>query len=132
MAKHLTIKEKVRRLVYGLKKRGASDRDQGLARKWLLGWFNGERVCCYCNKSLAVEDCSLDHKTPVSREGSNRRENLVVCCKRCNFAKGDMNSNEFLALMAVLRSQSFADGGERVLRRLVAAGRMFNRWMRHR
>lgn len=47
--------------------------------------------CWYCGE--AAED--VDHKTPVSKGGTNEKENLAAACRRCNNAKGSMTIDEF-------------------------------------
>lgn len=59
--------------------------------------------CCYCGCEFVQghEQFSptLDHIIPVSRGGTNERENLTVCCNRCNLLKRTMLSGEFLSIM---------------------------------
>jgi 5-methylcytosine-specific restriction endonuclease McrA len=65
--------------------------------------------CFYCERTLNDRrtqrrhdrnknlDFTTDHKTPLARGGSDRRENRVPCCFRCNNLKGDMTASEFNA-----------------------------------
>lgn len=54
--------------------------------------------CHYCRLTLWVDDyiessprrATLDHKTPLSRGGTNDDDNLVACCNRCNNEKRDI------------------------------------------
>src|SRR5690606_37713498 len=48
--------------------------------------------CFYCGS----EASHVDHKTPLSRSGTNDIENLVPCCVSCNIAKGSMTAQEFM------------------------------------
>lgn len=48
------------------------------------------------NGNVHTDGMSLDHKIPLSRGGSNTVKNLVVCCHRCNIAKGAMTADEFI------------------------------------
>ncbi len=50
--------------------------------------------CAYCRKLLT--EYHIDHKTPVSRGGTNDIENLQMTCPKCNMQKGAMNHEEFL------------------------------------
>jgi len=43
-------------------------------------------VCPYCGKSF--KNGHIDHIIPVSKGGTNARDNLVYCCQRCNLSKG--------------------------------------------
>jgi hypothetical protein len=40
--------------------------------------------CYKCGKLLTRWDATLDHILPVSRGGSNSKENLMTCCLMCN------------------------------------------------
>lgn len=57
-------------------------------RRWLLG-LHGP-ICAYCAVRYDEDTMTLDHVSP--RRGLtayDRRDNLVLCCKRCNSAKAD-------------------------------------------
>lgn len=57
--------------------------------------------CAYCG--FSVEDgaqLTLDHLTPYSHGGSNKPENLVTCCARCNSSRGNRPVEEFAASVA--------------------------------
>lgn len=82
-------------------------------------------ACPYCGDKIALGTFSVDHILPLSRGGGHQALNLVVCCRRCNMAKGDMSSQEFSALLDTIAK--FDDKGLRVLRRLIAAGGIFRR-----
>lgn len=48
--------------------------------------------CHYCGVSIP----QVEHRTPRSRGGSNRLDNLVLACQPCNSAKGTMTDEEFM------------------------------------
>jgi len=55
--------------------------------------------CHYCEKKLDENNSSeveLEHKTPVSRGGTNKRSNVVLACFDCNREKGRKTEKEFL------------------------------------
>ena len=51
--------------------------------------------CAYCRQKLS--GYHIDHKTPISRGGSNELSNLHLTCGKCNMVKGTMTHEEFLA-----------------------------------
>jgi hypothetical protein len=54
--------------------------------------FAADGFCCtYCGRSPSEHGVVLhvDHKIPVSRGGSNARENLTTACHDCNLEKSD-------------------------------------------
>lgn len=55
--------------------------------------------CYYCEEVFSVEELELEHKIPVSRKGTNKRENLVLACQSCNRRKGKKTEKEFKASM---------------------------------
>lgn len=54
--------------------------------------------CHYCNTKMVLNPrdqndprgCTIDHKVPKSLGGSNHRENLIGCCRKCNGFRGNM------------------------------------------
>jgi|TARA_Y100000296_G_C5176928_1_gene260638 5-methylcytosine-specific restriction endonuclease McrA len=48
------------------------------------------------SKEARKNRIEIDHKIPLSRDGENKIENLVVCCISCNRKKGTMTDKEFL------------------------------------
>ena len=51
--------------------------------------------CMYCGRRVARDLFDLDHKNPVSRDGTNRRSNFQLLCRTCNVRKGPMTDREF-------------------------------------
>jgi len=51
--------------------------------------------CIYCNKELALKNATLEHKQPLSRSGTNDKENLAIACLHCNSSKGNKTEKEF-------------------------------------
>src|SRR5688572_26499350 len=57
-------------------------------RRWLLATHGP--VCAYCGVKGVAAEMTLDHLTPRRGQSAyDRRDNLVLCCKRCNSAKAD-------------------------------------------
>jgi hypothetical protein len=76
----------------------SADEIEGLARRQ-------ENKCYYCgdlffNGSLNCYK-HREHKTPLSRGGSNYISNIVLSCPKCNLEKGTMTHEEFLQLRNV-------------------------------
>lgn len=63
--------------------------------------------CAYCGTMMVIDAtkfdahrlCTLDHKTPLSRDGIDHWENCVAACRKCNETKGDMTEGEFLVAL---------------------------------
>jgi biotin operon repressor len=43
--------------------------------------------CEYCHVLLTPRNRTIDHIVPVSKNGNNKMDNLVACCKSCNSIK---------------------------------------------
>jgi len=56
-----------------------------------VGW-----LCHYCGRQCKTLNCTKDHRTPVSRGGSDALDNLAVACFACNNAKNSMTEAEFV------------------------------------
>jgi hypothetical protein len=71
-------------------------------RAWLLRTHG--RVCAYCGLDYPARDLTLDHVTPRRGQSAyDRRDNLVLACKRCNAGKGD---KPFLAWVLGARARA--------------------------
>lgn len=53
----------------------------------------GNLHCWYCGD--VITQYHVDHKTPLSRGGSNAPENLCLACKSCNLLKGSKTPSEW-------------------------------------
>lgn len=45
-------------------------------------------ACAYCG-SIMFDQVTIDHIIPLSMGGLSDRENLLLCCRDCNFRKRD-------------------------------------------
>lgn len=45
-------------------------------------------TCKYCGIILTVETATIDHVIPMSKGGTNAKDNLVLSCQKCNSQKG--------------------------------------------
>lgn len=82
-------------------------------------------ICEYENKELSENDAGFDHDVPVSRGGSFKLDNIVICSKTHNTSKGDLTGSEYKQLLKLIRT--WEDSGEKFLARLRAASLIFNR-----
>lgn len=57
------------------------------------GW---DDRCAYCCVQLDDTSMTVDHVIPLAKFGSDRLDNLVPACERCNAEKGDKSVREFL------------------------------------
>ena len=93
-------------------------------RLWLLK--NHGPVCAYCGVTSAPRALTLDHVTPRKGQSAyDRRDNLVLACKRCNAAKAD---KPFLVFLLAQRTRAerllrygdhLSDGIKDILRHMV-------------
>lgn len=51
--------------------------------------------CYYCGCEVKDRQKTIDHKTPISRGGTNAVENLCICCQKCNSRKRNKTETEF-------------------------------------
>ena len=71
-------------------------------RRWLVEQHGP--VCAYCGVTWPARSLTLDHVTPRrGRSAYDRRDNLVLACKRCNSAKAD---KPFLVYLLAQKSRA--------------------------
>lgn len=65
--------------------------------RWDIGWLvcSQDAKCVYCKTPFHSAAYELDHKTPISRGGSNDLENIQLVCATCNMRKGAKTHQEF-------------------------------------
>jgi 5-methylcytosine-specific restriction endonuclease McrA len=56
--------------------------------------------CTYC-RVLLSDQFHIDHKTPISRGGSNDIGNLQILCPTCNMKKGAKTHDEYMRILKV-------------------------------
>ena len=57
--------------------------------RWWQTKIACQAKCNYCLKSLAKEECTMDHVVPIVRGGRTSKGNIVIACKDCNNRKKD-------------------------------------------
>lgn len=55
----------------------------------------GKLTCVYCEEGCE-NDWHLEHMIPLSREGTNNKNNLAIACPTCNRRKHTKTADEFL------------------------------------
>lgn len=55
--------------------------------------------CEYCFERLSYNTATADHVKAQSKNGSDRKENIVAACSPCNSAKGSMSVGNFKNLI---------------------------------
>ena len=104
--------------------RKSPGRSYGSHREWLLARHGS--VCAYCGTRVPEETITLDHVRPRRGQSAyDRRDNLVLACKRCNTIKAD---KPFLVFLLAQRSRAerllrygdhLSDGIKDILRHMV-------------
>lgn len=70
--------------------------------RWIV-WFRDGFRCVYCGYEgtiLKTYHLTVDHKTPVSRGGTDAIANLQATCVACSAEKGDRTDREYLRYLA--------------------------------
>ena len=52
--------------------------------------------CIYCGDRMGNHNATSDHIVPISKKGNNCQVNLVVCCKRCNMERGNLDFASYM------------------------------------
>lgn len=63
-------------------------------KKTLYAKYDGR--CAICGKPVKFKEMTVDHKTPLSRGGTNDMSNLQVACNTCNRLKNALDMAELL------------------------------------
>lgn len=75
------------------------NRKQQSARRWAIKTElikkNGNK-CGYCFRRHYKKYLTLDHMQPLSKGGSDTKDNMILACKECNEVKADMDIDEWI------------------------------------
>ncbi len=63
-------------------------------------------TCYLCLEPILFGQDHLEHKIPICRGGTNKKSNLAVSCKKCNFSKGRKTVEEFIICKQAPLSQN--------------------------
>lgn len=92
--------------------------DGTVTRDLVAGLRSMATECPYCGRSLSHANKSLDHIVPISKGGTHSADNVLICCKTCNSAKGAKDFDEWI-------SRPEVDEATATKRAAAAAGRLF-------
>jgi 5-methylcytosine-specific restriction endonuclease McrA len=61
-------------------------------------WIQQGRCCRYCRIPIqyGTDNCTREHKQPISRKGTNWISNICAACSLCNSSKNNKTELEFL------------------------------------
>jgi len=71
--------------------------------------------CLYCGEKLLGSGqsnfvFSIDHNTPLACwNGTDEKDNLIVCCQRCNLIKGTMHGSTYRKFIMALKNAEIFD-----------------------
>lgn len=51
--------------------------------------LNENPHCCWCGATLTRLTATIEHRTPLSKGGTNDQHNLALACSACNHERGD-------------------------------------------
>jgi 5-methylcytosine-specific restriction endonuclease McrA len=92
----------------------------------LRDWWNHWTACFYCGCKLTIKNAVPDHAVPLARGGNNDLANLRLCCKPCNWQKGQLGESEFKRLLNLL-GMFEAEAATDIKRRLSIGGKFSHR-----
>jgi len=95
-------------LEIGLAIRTSKRRARGLKTRKLLMKRDGD-FCWWCGKPLTIENSTIDHVLPQKLGGTSRKNNLVICCRRCNNKKRDQHPLVWIAWLVSLTDDRIAE-----------------------
>ena len=58
-----------------------------------------EGKCVGCNYSIPFRNITIDHIVPISKGGTDQKENIQLLCNACNSTKGARSQSEFIAIL---------------------------------
>lgn len=66
----------------------------------------GTLTCYLCLEPVKFKNDTLEHKTPLSRGGTNYYRNLAVACRRCNLSKRNKTLMEYKKYALLISAKS--------------------------
>jgi 5-methylcytosine-specific restriction endonuclease McrA len=93
LAEQKTMRARTRARRFGLPTAGSFTAGDLLAQ-----FATQEEKCWWCGSEIN-DGYVVDHVVPLSRGGSNRKENVVASCESCNRSKGAKMPEDFVATL---------------------------------
>jgi hypothetical protein len=59
-------------------------------------WEAQSGICPFCDRPMTMQNRVLEHHTPISRGGTNSKENVSWACDACNTEKMTKTWEEFM------------------------------------
>lgn len=89
-------------------------------REWLDHKFtaDGTARCEYSGEMVLIENFSVDHRHPITRNGSWELENLAICTQKQNLRKGIMTKGEYVIFASLIVSRLPHEVQESIWRKL--------------
>lgn len=67
---------------------------KGYEKDLVYEGYNGR--CAICGQPLERETMTISHGLPLSKGGTNGKDNLMLACWTCNHMKNNLSMDEFL------------------------------------
>ena len=96
-AYHRTHPEVLQAKSNGYRARARAAEGQFTSAEWRALVESYEGKCAYCGRLGPLE---VDHRTPLSRGGTNSIDNVLPACGNCNRKKGQLTEPEVRARLA--------------------------------
>lgn len=77
-----------------------SSSDGSLTVDALTALFADAKVCPYCGVGISGKGKTLDHVVAVANGGKHSIENVLICCRKCNSAKGKLPISAWIGRVA--------------------------------
>jgi 5-methylcytosine-specific restriction endonuclease McrA len=99
-AYHAAHPEVLRAKSNAYRARARAAEGQFTSAEWLALVARYRGKCAYCGEAGPLQ---VDHRTPLSRGGTNSIENVLPACRSCNGMKHRLTEDEFRARLAAER-----------------------------
>ena len=53
-------------------------------------------ICYYCKEEIPQKFRTLEHRQPLNKNGKHNKDNITMCCLKCNCTKRNMTEQEFI------------------------------------